>query len=301
MRGQSLSRTGILIEALKKYRTVWIVYITLRQILYIARLGITMRSIGSNLINLLEVVGGLVMLLIQAVLTIPRPPYMIRELIRQMMVVGWNSIPLIAAILGFIGMITILELNFQLSRVIHSIEYVPGFAGILMFREFGPTVVAAMVAAKVGAGYAAEVGGMKITEQIDALEMLSINPVQYLVQPRLIACVAMQVCLSVFGVAVAFFMGYLISMSHFNFQQYLATMNRFVEIQDFGNLIIKALVLGMVVPIVSCWYGFRASGGAKGVGDATTRAVVTSILIIILLDFTLTTIADRIVEVVFEV
>ncbi len=289
------------VQLLKRYRTLWVIYVTLAQILYIARLGITFQSIGEQLIRLLEIVGGITMLLVRTVLTIPRPPYRIRELIRQMMVVGWNSIPLIAAILGFMGMITILELNFQLGRVIHSIEYVPGFAGVLMFREFGPTVVAAMIAAKVGAGYAAEVGSMKITEQIDALEMLSVNPVQYIVQPRLLACVGMQVCLSVFGVAVAFFTGYLTSLSRFNFQQYLATMNRFVEFEDFGNLFVKALVLGMVVPIVSCWYGFRARGGAKGVGEATTKAVVTSILIIILLDFTLTTIADRIVDVVFEI
>ncbi len=288
-------------KALRENRTLRVIYVTLRQILYIARLGITMHGIGLNLIRLFEVIGGLVMLLFETLLTLPRPPYRIREFIRQMMVAGWNSIPLITAVLGFLGMITVLELNFQLSRVIHSTEYVPGFAGILIFREFGPTVVAAMVAAKVGAGYAAEVGSMKITEQVDALEMLSINPVHYLVLPRLFACVTMQVALSVFGASVAFFAGYLISLSHFNFQQYLAIMNRFVELGDFGNLIIKALVLGAVVPIVSCWYGFQARGGARGVGEATTKAVVTSVLIIIILDFTLSTIADKVIKVVFEI
>lgn len=286
---------------LARNRTLRVIYDTLMQILFIARLGITIPVIGQSLIRLMEVTGGLVMLFINTLIGIPRRPFRVREMLKQMSVVGWNSVPLIAAILGFLGMITILELNFQMGRVIHSIGYVPGFAGVLMFREFGPTVVAAMVAAKVGAGFAAEVGSMKITEQVDALEMLSINPVHYLVVPRFVACVTMQVALSVFGVAVAFFAGYLISASHFNFQQYLAVINRFVELGDFGNLIIKAIALGTVVPIVSCFYGLRARGGAKGVGEATTKAVVTSILIIILLDFTLSTIADKVIKVVFEI
>jgi len=281
-------------------KTLRLIGRTLSQILYLARLGITVEGIGANLFRFLEVTGGGMVLLIQTLWLVPRPPYRLREILRQALTVGWQSLPLIVVVLGFLGMITVLELNFQLSRVIHNLEYVPGVAGILMFREFGPTVVAAMLAAKVGAGFTAEISSMKNTEQIDALEMLSVNPVHYLVVPRFIATLAMQVALSVIGVAVAFVTGFLISQPRFNFQSYLTTMGHFVGVEDFLNLIAKALLLGAVVPIAACYYGFRAGAGAKGVGEATTRGVVTSILVIILLDFTINVVADKILEVVIQ-
>lgn len=281
-------------------KTLRVILRTLSRLLYVARLGITLEGIGSNLLRFLEVTGGGIILLLHTLWLVPRPPFRLREILRQALTVGWQSLPLIAVVLGFLGMITVLELNFQLGRIIHNLEYVPGVAGILMFREFGPTVVAAMLAAKAGAGFTAEIGTMKNTEQIDALEMLSVNPVHYLVVPRFVATLAMQVALSVIGVTVAFGTGFLISQPRFNFQSYLTTMNHFVGVQDFINLITKSLLLGAVVPIVACYYGFRAGGGAKGVGEATTRGVVTSILVIILLDFTINVVADKILGVVIQ-
>ncbi len=287
-------------QTITRNRTLKIIVTTLLQILFIARLGLTFQGIGKNILNLLKIVGGISILFIRILIALPQPPYRIRETVRQMWVVGWQSLPLIITVLGFMGMITIMELNFQLSRVIHDIRFVPGFAGVLMFREFGPTVVAAMMATRVGAGFAAEIGNMKNTEQIDALELLSIDPVHYLAVPRFVANVTMQVALSTIGVFAAFVFGFLISRPRFNFQSYLFTMQNFVCLEDFFNLITKALVLGMVVPVVSCYYGFRCQGGAKGVGEATTRSVVTSILIIILLAFTMTSVADMLIDVVMD-
>ena len=281
-------------------RSVRLVGRTLAQISYLARLGITVEGIGDNLLRFLEVMGGGLLLLFQTLLQLPRPPYRWREVLRQALVVGWQSVPLIAVVLGFLGMITVLELNFQLSRVIHSIEYVPGVAGIMMFREFGPTVVACMLAAKAGAGFTAELASMKNTEQIDALELLSVNPVHYLVVPRFAATVAMQVALSVIGVTVAFFSGFLVSQPSFNFQSYLTSVHHFVRVEDFINLISKALLLGAVVPIVACFYGFHSASGAKGVGEATTKAVVTSILVVIILDFTINVVADKLLGIVIQ-
>jgi len=281
-------------------RSVRLIGRTLAQILYLARLGITIEGIGNNLLRFFEVAGGGITLFFQTLLQLPRPPYRLREILRQALNVGWQSLPLIAVVLGFLGMITVLELNFQLSRVIHSIEYVPGVYGVVMFREFGPTVVACMIAAKVGAGFTAELASMKNTEQIDALELLSVNPVHYLVVPRFVATVAMQVALSVIGVTMAFVTGFLVSQPRFNFQSYLTAMSHFVRVEDFINLLSKALLLGAVVPIVSCYYGFHSASGAKGVGDATTKAVVTSILVIIILDFTISVFADKLLGIVIQ-
>jgi phospholipid/cholesterol/gamma-HCH transport system permease protein len=283
-----------------KNPTLRIIYNTLAQILWLMRLGLTFESIGNNLLDFFNLIGGIVKLLVETLLYLPRPPYRIRLLIAQAAVVGWQTLPLIAVTLGFMGMIVMLELKFQMTRVIHNISLIPGVAGLLFFREFGPTVVACMVAAKVGAGFTAEIGGMKTTDQIDALELMGVSPVHYLVVPRLVACMTMGLALSIIGLFCAFMMGYLASISSFNYQMYIGTMNAYVDWPDFINLVLKALALGWVVPITSCYYGLQCTGGARGVGESTTKAVVTSILIIIIIDFTISAIADKLVSAVLS-
>jgi phospholipid/cholesterol/gamma-HCH transport system permease protein len=274
------------------------ILIALLDILYIARLGLTFESIGRNLLRFLEVVGGIFGLHIRSLVLLFLPPYRFREMLRQMVIAGWQSIPLIAIVLGFIGLITVLELDFQLSRVVGNTDYVPGFAGILIFREFGPTVVAAMLAARVGAGWSAEIGNMKITEQIDAMLLAGVNPVKYLVVPRVVASSAMLFAMSVLGASVAFFAGWVVSRADFSFWAYYAMMAKFVKLADIGALFTKALVFSPVIPVTASWYGFRAQGGARGVGEATTKAVVTSILIIILLDFMLNALSQKLLRTV---
>jgi len=276
------------------------ILIALLDILYIARLGLTFESIGRNLLRFLETVGGIVWLHVQSLVLLIFPPYRIREMIRQMVIAGWQSLPLIAIVLGFLGLITVLELDFQLSRVVGNTNFVPGFAGILIFREFGPTVVACMLASRVGAGWAAEIGNMEITEQIDAMELASVNPVHYLVVPRMVASAAMVISLSVIGASFCFFAGWLVSRADFSFWAYYAMMAKFVKMTDIGATFTKALIFSPVIPITAAWYGFRASGGARGVGEATTKAVVSSILIIILVDFVLNALADKFLQVVLE-
>ncbi len=286
--------------AILKYPAVRTIVRALMQILYVARLGLTFEGIGNALLGFLETMGGIVSLLVQVLLFIPRPPYRFRALLEQCVVVGWNSIPLIAVTLGSLGMIVMLELDFQMDRLIHDIRFIPGVAGIMFFREFGAVVVAAMLAAKVGAGFTAEIGGMKTTDQIDALELMGVSPIHYLVVPRFLACVLMQVALSIIGLFCAFIMGHLASIQSFNYKYYLAMMNQFVNWPDFINLILKSLALGWVVPVVACYYGLKCRGGARGVGEATTKAVVTAILILIIIDFTIGVIADKLVTAVLS-
>jgi len=276
------------------------VLIGLLDIFYIARLGLTFESIGSSLLRFFEVIGGIVWLFARSLFFLFLPPYRLREILKQADAAGWRTIPLIAVVLGCLGLITVLELNFQLARVVGNTSYVPGFAGILIFREFGPTVVAAMFAAKVGASWAAEISNMKITEQIDAMEMSSVNPINYIVVPRLVASAVMIVALSAVGAAFALLLGWFVSRQDFSFFAYYAMMSRFTKYTDMGTLFTKALVFSPVAPICAAWYGFRAQGGARGVGESTTKAVVTSILMIIVLDFFMNSLADRLLKVVLE-
>jgi len=272
----------------------------LLDVLYIARLGLTFESIGDNLLHFFESIGGVVWLFLRSLLFLVLPPFRLREILKQTDAAGWRSIPLIGAVLGFIGLIIVLELNFQLSRVVGNTAYVPGLAGILAFREFGPTVVACMFAAKVGASWAAEISNMKISEQIDALEMSSVNPVNYLVAPRLVASAVMLFALSAIGASVALLLGWFVSRQDFSFMAYYIMMSKFTRYAEVGTLFTKALVFSPVVPVCAAWYGLRARGGARGVGEATTKAVVTSILIIIVLDFFMNSLADKLLKIVLE-
>jgi phospholipid/cholesterol/gamma-HCH transport system permease protein len=178
------------------------------------------------------------------------------------------------------------------------VQLVPGIAALLSFREYGPSVVAAMVACKVGAGFTAEIGGMKTTDQLDSLELMGVNLVHYLLVPRLAACIMMQVCLSIIGVFCAFMAGFLVNIFHSNFQMYLGIATEYVGWADFINLMFKALALSWIVPVVSCYFGMKAMGGAQGVGEATTKAVVIEILMIIIGDFTISAVADKLISAV---
>jgi phospholipid/cholesterol/gamma-HCH transport system permease protein len=284
-----------------KNPTLRVIIITLFYILYVARLGLTVERVGKLLLDLLAVIGGIVRLFFETLIALPRPPYRFRLLIEQAVIAGWNTIPLIAVVLGFLGMITVLEMQFQFIQIhINDMNIVPGVAGLMFFRVFGPTVVASMMAAKVGAGFTAEIGGMNSTDQVDALKMMGVSPVHYLVVPRFTACVAMQVALSILGVLATFIGGFLANLKYTTFQAYVGWMGGYVNWDSMVYLMLKSLGLCWVVPIVSCHYGLHAAGGAKGVGEATTKAVVTAILIIIILDFTISSIADTLVSAVLS-
>jgi len=270
--------------------------VTVRQLYLMARGSLSAQNVGRHLLSFLEATGGIVKLLVEGMLNLPRPPWRIGLMLNQAVVAGWSTIPLIIISQGFLGAITVLELKFQLARLMHNTSLVPGIAALLSFREYGPSVVAAMMACKVGAGFTAEIGGMKTTDQLDALELMGVNLVHYLLVPRLAACIAMQVCLSIIGVFCAFMCGFLVNVFTSNFQIYLGVATHYVTWADFINLMFKSFALSWIVPVVSCYYGMRAVGGAQGVGEATTKAVVIEILMIG--DFTISAVADKLISAV---
>ncbi len=219
-----------------------------------------------------------------------RPPLRLKDILNQLYFVANQSVVIIVFCVSFAAMVTIIEASFHMKLVLQNDSLVPGFAALLILRELGAVVAALLLTSRVGAGIAAEVGSMKVTEQIDALKMLSIDPIKFLVVPRLVACTLGGVLLSAISNATCIYGAMLVSTMKLGYSSgsFLAAMSRFVVFQDVIFALIKGGAFGAVIPLVSCYYGFRCKPGAEGVGFATTSAVVTSSVAIIILDFILT-------------
>lgn len=251
--------------------------------------GVLMVWLGTQLISLSRTVPELLEYLAEVFVEIFRPPYRFREFINQLYFVANQSLLIVLVCVTFAAMVTILESSFHMKLVIQNDSMVPGFAAMLILRELGVVVTALLLTSRVGAGIAAEVGSMKVTEQIDALRMIGIRPIHYLVVPRLFACVFGSVLLVIFANAICLYVAMLVSEFYLGFTQatFLIALNRFVEMKDFWFSLIKAAVFGAVIPIVSCYFGFRTLAGAEGVGSSTTKSVVSSSICIIMFDFIL--------------
>ncbi len=211
-------------------------------------------------------------------------------LIHEVYKIGVESLPVIALSLTFVGIMLILEFSFHMKLVLRQDELVPAFSTVLLLREIGPMVTCLLLSSRVGAGMAAEVGMMRLTEQIDALKTLSIHPVEYLVVPKWIATVFSAVALSVISVGVAIIgSASLASFSlSYTMGEFFNTMFTFAKFYDLIACCVKAFVFGSIIPIVACYQGFYCKRGSDGVGKAATRSVVVSSILIILLDFVLT-------------
>lgn len=204
--------------------------------------------------------------------------------------IGNKSASIVLSTIAFVGMISIVEMAFQMGRVLHSTDFVPGFAALIIFREFASVIPATMMAGKVGAGITAELGTMKITEQIDALRLVSLNPVKFLVVPRFVGCVVSLVLLSSIASLVAFVTAMWVSSITLGigYEVFLNQALFFVGPEDVFLNLFKAVIFGQIIPILACHYGLNTRGGAEGVGMACTKAVVYSALVIVILDFFIT-------------
>ena len=217
------------------------------------------------------------------------PPYRLKDVIRQLVFVAWESAPVVLFSVCFAAVVTIMEASFHMKLVIQNDSLVPGFAAALILRELGAVVTALLITSRVGAGLAAEVGSMKITEQIDALRLLGIDPVRFLVAPRFIACIVGCSLLVILANMVCLYCAMLVSLMKLGYStgSFLMAMRGFVHFKDLIFAAIKGASFGAVIPVISCFYGFRCRAGAEGVGLATTNAVVATSIAIILIDFSL--------------
>jgi phospholipid/cholesterol/gamma-HCH transport system permease protein len=213
-----------------------------------------------------------------------------KEIMNEIYRIGVGSLPIIALSTSFAGLVITSEIAWHMELALHSTSMIPGFTGQFILRELGIAIPALLVVSKVGASMTAEIGSMKVTEQIDALKLLKIDPIQYLVFPRWIASIVSLVCLTVIALGItmgcATFMA--ITQFHFNFLEYVTSLRHFVSFADLVCAITKSIAFGATFPVLCCIYGFRCKGGAQGVGFATTQAVVASTLSVIVLDFVIT-------------
>lgn len=231
----------------------------------------------------------MISLLTETVLKAFDRPFRKKEFFEHLYFVSNKSLLIIVICVTFAAIVTILESSFHMRIVIQNDSMVPGFAALLILRELGAVTTALLLCSRVGAGYASEVGTMQITEQIDALKMLGIDPVKYLVVPRFFACILGGVMLTVVANMICLFSAMLVSQFHLGFtaSMFATSVHRFVQFKDLLFAIIKGAFFGGVIPIVACFFGFRCEQGAEGVGKATTNTVVVASLAIIVIDFIL--------------
>jgi phospholipid/cholesterol/gamma-HCH transport system permease protein len=209
------------------------------------------------------------------------------EVLRQMEQVGNRSLLFVAVTLGFLGMVLVFQTCLQVNRVTGDLSQVGAEFVKILVHEFGPTLTAMMLATRVGAGIAAEVGSMVVTEQVDALRMCGVEPIEFLIVPRFLASVVMTGALTVMGVAVALGMGALTAQLSFHVNPRIFLDLGRVSYGDLATGGMKVIAYGAAIPIVSGYAGLGARGGSEGVGHATTRAVIASSFVVIVLDLLL--------------
>jgi phospholipid/cholesterol/gamma-HCH transport system permease protein len=212
------------------------------------------------------------------------------EFFRQLEFIGWRSLPTVLFCVSFAAMVTILESAFHMKMLIQNDALVPGFAALLILRELGAVIACLLLASRVGAGYAAEIASMRVTEQLDALKLLGIDRYWYLVAPRTWACALGGALLSVLACLVCLYAAFIISQVQLgqSSASFLAGMHAFVHFQDIFLAAIKGFCFGATIPVIASYYGFFGADGAEGVGQATTKSVVASSVTIIIIDFVLT-------------
>lgn len=208
-----------------------------------------------------------------------------REVFNQMYKIGVASLPLVSLTSLFTGMVLALQSAYQLQNF-GAIQFTADLVSLSTVRELGPVLTALVVSGRVGASIAAEIGTMKVTEQIDALQSLATDPIDYLVVPRYIASVLMLVILTIYADIVGVLGGYAIAVFKLKISsyQYLYRSINILQLKDVFSGLGKSFFFGMIISIVGCYYGFVAKGGAEGVGQATTKAVVTALISVIAFD-----------------
>jgi phospholipid/cholesterol/gamma-HCH transport system permease protein len=246
-------------------------------------------SIGRLFLSFLAEVGRLTTFTVNAVTAVVRPPAYWRLLMQQIMRIGWFSLPVVGLTAFFTGGVLALQIYNGAARY-GAESFVPVVVLVGITRELGPVIAGLMVAGRVAAAIAAEIGTMKVTEQIDALTTLSTNPIKYLVVPRLLAAVISMPILVAIADCIGVLGGYIASTRSlgFNGSVYMNnTMNGLVY-WDVESGLIKAAVFGFIIALMGCYNGFHSRGGAQGVGTATTNAVVSSSILVLAANYLLT-------------
>ncbi len=245
--------------------------------------------IGRTFLEFLSVVGRLARFAIRGVKHCFMPPFYLRQTFKQFLDIGYYSLPVVGLTTLFTGMVLALQSHTGFSRF-DAESAIPTVVVLSITRELGPVMAGLMVAGRIGASIAAELGTMRVTEQIDALSTLSTNPFKYLIAPRLIAGTLMLPILVLVGDIIGVFGGFLVSVYDlkFNAANYISQTWEYLEYSDVSSGLWKAATFGFIVTLMGCYHGFNSKGGAQGVGKATTNAVVSASILILVVNYLLT-------------
>jgi phospholipid/cholesterol/gamma-HCH transport system permease protein len=251
-------------------------------------------QIGQSILNALAYLGALATLSARAAYyTVVAPfqgkPLRVQRTITQAMQVGVRCLPILSLITFFIGLILALQAAYELKKF-GAMNFVASAVAISMSRELGPLITAIVVIGRSGSSFAAEIGTMKVTEELDALETMAINPIRFLVTPKFIAMVIMLPCLTIWANAMGVFGGAVfgIAKAGFTFTSYInATMDA-LFLRDIISGLIKSVMFGVTITAVGCQEGLATGAGAEQVGRSTTSAVVISIFLVIAVDLVFT-------------
>jgi phospholipid/cholesterol/gamma-HCH transport system permease protein len=242
-------------------------------------------AVFSPVVAMLTFVGEVSIILADALKRIFRPPYEVGETVNQMAFVGVASVPIVMLTSFFSGAVLSLYLT-QFLQQYGATQFLGATIGLTATREAGPVLAGIMVAARAGSAMAAQIGTMAVTEQIDALKMLSVHPTNYLVVPRMIAGIVMLPILALVAMYSAVFGGWLVAVGQgVPSGTFIGSVQQFVEPSDFISGMIKAPFFGLIVALVACQQGLRTKNGAVGVGRSTTNAVVISMVLIYMADY----------------
>jgi phospholipid/cholesterol/gamma-HCH transport system permease protein len=244
---------------------------------------------GRAFLIFLEATGRLMLFTGVAISHCFRPPFYLRLIGRQMIDIGYYSLPVVGLTALFTGMVLALQsftgfARFQAEGAVATVVV------LSVTRELGPVLAGLMVAGRIGASMAAEIGTMRVTEQVDALSTLATNPFKYLVVPRLIAGLTMLPLLVLIADIIGVFGGFLIGVYRLDFNPaaYIGRTWEYLEPMDVISGLVKAAMFGFVIALMGCYHGYQSRGGAQGVGAATTNAVVSSSILILVFNYLIT-------------
>jgi phospholipid/cholesterol/gamma-HCH transport system permease protein len=246
-------------------------------------------AVGRAVIAMFAAIGRVAMFAARTLTRAALPPYYPTRFLEQLVHIGWFSLPVVGLTAIFTGAALAQQIYTAGSRF-SAQSTVPVVVVIGMVRELGPVLVGLMVAGRVSSAMAAEIGTMRVTEQLDALTTLRTDSYRYLIAPRLFAAVVALPLMVLAANAIGIFGGWLLAVEklHFNSASYLAVTRKYMSFDDFQMAMVKAGVFGFFIALMGCYHGYRTSGGAAGVGNATRNAVVGAFMLILGSNFLIT-------------
>ncbi len=248
-----------------------------------------LRTLGKPLLKFIISLGELCLFILRSLYTAVTPPFYFKNFGKQVLDIGFYSLPVVGLTTIFAGMVIAMQ-SYSGFGGVGAESMVADVVLISVTRELAPVLSALMVAGRIGAAMAAEIGTMKVTEQLDALITLSTNPFKYLFAPRLWAGFTVLPFLVLFGDVIGIFGGYVIGVYKlgFNPANYINATLEYLQALDITTGVVKAAVFGFIIALMGCYNGYKSKGGAQGVGEATTNAVVSASILILIFNYIIT-------------